>query len=706
MPCRNESRYIRHCLDSVLNNGFPLDQLEILVVDGESEDGTPAIVEEYARRHQCVRLLRNPQRIIPAGLNVGVRAARGAVIMRMDAHATYGPGYVEKCVAALGDHDADNVGGVWVVAPTQAGAVAQAIAITLSHYFGIGDAQYRLGAKRPVEADTVPFGCYRRNVFERIGYFDENLRRGEDMDFNRRLKAAGGRIVLVPDAVCYYHPRSTLSTFFRHNFWNGIWVFYPLRYGRVAFSLRHVVPGVFVLALIASLTAGLFWRPMHVTAALVAGVYLAVSFQQGLVLAWSRRAWYLAAVLPVTFAALHLAYGLGTVAGLISVLGRRSFWRGLGEVGATVEPESVSAEQQGTAPRPRVAGGGEMVSIVMPCRNEARSIRPCLDSVLNNGYPLDRLEILVMDGDSDDATPAIVQEYQQRYPSVRLVRNPKRIVPTAMNLGIREARGQVIMRMDAHATYAQGYIEKCVVALRTSGADNVGGVWRIAPTRPGPMADAIAVTLAHPFGIGDAQYRLGAKRPTEVDTVPFGCYRRDVFERIGYFDENLRRGQDMDFNHRLRAAGGRILLVPDVVCYYHPRSTLLTFLRHNLWNGIWVFYPMRFGRVAFSLRHLVPGVFVGVVLASVLGALVWPPLWGVTAAAGAIYVLASGVTSVLVARARRAWSLVIALPLAFAALHLAYGVGTLVGLARVIGRAEFWRVIFSQAREQAPVFER
>src|SRR3970282_1088309 len=105
------------------------------------------------------------------------------------------------------------------------------------------------------------------------------------------------------------------------------------------------------------------------------------------------------------------------------------------------------------------------------------------------------------------------------------------------------------------------------------------------------------------------------------------------------FDENLRRGQDMEFNLRLRAAGGRILLVPDVVCYYHPRSTLLTFLRHNLWNGIWVFYPMRFGRVAFSLRHLVPGVFVGVVLASVLGALVWPSLWAVTAATGAVYLL-------------------------------------------------------------------
>jgi len=707
MPCRNEARYIRQCLDSVLSNGFPLDRLEVLVVDGGSEDGTAAIVEEYARRHRCVRLLHNPRRIIPAGLNLGIRAARGDVIMRMDVHATYGPGYIERCVAALRDQSADNVGGVWVVAPTRSGVVAQAIAITLSHYFGIGDARYRLGIRRCIEADTVPFGCYRRDVFDRIGYFDENLRRGEDLEFNRRLKAAGGRILLVPDAVCYYHPRSTLLTFFRHNFWNGIWVFYPLRYGRVAFSLRHVIPGVFVAALLASLTAGVFWRPMLAVAGLVFGAYTAMSIQQGLLLAWTRRAWYLGAVLPVTFAALHLAYGLGTVAGLLGVLGRRSFWRGLGELGATLEPESSLPEHQSRHQSPGPGGGGqELVSIVMPCRNEERFIRQCLDSILANGYPLDRLEILVMDGDSDDGSRAIVQDYSRRYPCVRLLRNPKRIVPTAMNLGIRAARGQVIMRMDAHATYAAGYIEKCVAALRDPGVDNVGGVWLIAPTRPGPMAQAIAITLSHPFGIGDAQYRLGTQRPMEVDTVPFGCYRRDLFERIGYFDENLRRGQDMEFNLRLKAAGGRILLIPDVVCHYHPRSTLQTFLRHNFWNGIWVFYPMRFGRVAFSLRHLVPGAFVGLVLASVLGAVFWPPLWAVTAAAGALYLLLSGVTSLLVARARRAWRLVAALPVAFAALHLAYGIGTLAGLARVVGRGAFWRVLISASPGRAPVFER
>jgi glycosyltransferase involved in cell wall biosynthesis len=689
MPCRNEERYIRECLDSILGNGYPLDRLELLVVDGESEDNSRAIVREYAQRYACVRLLENPRRIIPAALNVGIRAARGGVIMRMDAHATYAPGYIRGCVAALHEHGADNVGGVWVISPKRATPMADAIGVSLSHLFGVGDAQYRLGAGFPMDVDTVPFGCYRRNVFERIGYFDENLRRGEDMDFNLRLKAAGGRILLLPDVVCYYHPRATLPTFVRHNFWNGIWVFYPLRYGRLAFSLRHVIPGLFVATVLASLAAALIWPAVWIVLALVAGSYLLLSTVESVIIARARRRWYLAWLLPIVFASLHLTYGIGSLVGLVRAVVRRGFWRMVtasGDVGQAGEsPPDMEARTLGE--------GTEAVTIIIPCRNEARYIRECLDSVLANGFPRERLEILVVDGESEDETRAIVAEYARRFPCVRLLRNPQRIVPTALNLGIRVARGQVIMRMDAHATYAGGYIERCVAALREHRADNVGGVWVISPKGSNPVAEAIAVTLSHPFGIGDAQYRLGVGRPMEVDTVPFGCYRRELFDRIGLFDENLRRGQDMEFNLRLRAAGGRILLVPGVVCHYHPRATLPTFLRHNFWNGVWVFYPMRFGRVAFTLRHVIPGLFVGLLLLTGATGVLWPRLWTVTLVTAGVYAMASLVSSLLVARARRRWYLGILLPVGFAALHLAYGMGTLVGVCRILGRREFWRRI-------------
>lgn len=353
-------------------------------------------------------------------------------------------------------------------------------------------------------------------------------------------------------------------------------------------------------------------------------------------------------------------------------------------------------------PQKPLLASRELVTIVMPCRNEARYIRECLDSVLANGYPLDCLEILVVDGESEDETRAIVAEYARRYLCVRLLSNPRRIVPSALNLGIRAGRGEVVMRMDVHATYAPGYIEKCVGGLREHGADNVGGVWVIAPTRRSPMSEAIAISLSHPFGIGDAQYRLGAGRPMEVDTVPFGCYRKELFDRIGYFDENLRRGQDMEFNRRLTAAGGRILLLPGVVCYYHPRSTLLSFLRHNFWNGIWVFYPLRYGRIAFSLRHLIPGLFVGLLLASLLGGIAWSPLWVVTGVAGAAYVFMSLASSLSVARARRRWHLGLLLPLAFGGLHLTYGMGTVLGFFQVMGRKEFWRRLLRETPVAVP----
>ena len=328
MPCRNERRHIRECLESVLGNGYPLDRLEILVVDGESEDGTRAIITEYAQRYACVRLLSNSRRIIPAALNLGIRAARGDVVMRMDAHATYAPGYIERCVAALNQSGADNVGGVWVVAPPRSeGMMAEAIAVTLSHRFGIGAARYRLGVDRPTDVDTAPFGCYRRELFDRIGLYDENLSRGEDMEFNLRLRAAGGRVLLVPNVVCYYHPRSTLSDFARHNFSNGIWVCYPLRYGRVAFSLRHLIPGLFVGILTGSLLANLYWSRAWVLTAVVVGTYAGAAAMASLLVAWRSRRWYLAPLLPVTFAALHLTYGTGTLVGLLGAAARGSFWR-------------------------------------------------------------------------------------------------------------------------------------------------------------------------------------------------------------------------------------------------------------------------------------------------------------------------------------------------------------------------------------------
>jgi glycosyltransferase involved in cell wall biosynthesis len=163
------------------------------------------------------------------------------------------------------------------------------------------------------------------------------------------------------------------------------------------------------------------------------------------------------------------------------------------------------------------------VSVVLPCRNEAAYLGPCLDSILESRYPAGRLEILVVDGASDDGTREIAREYAERHPGVRVLDNPARIVPAALNIGIRAATGEVIARMDAHAVYPRDYLPRLVEALLESGADNVGGVLVTLPADQTPGARANAVALAHPLGVGNSYFRVGTAARRWVDTVPYGC---------------------------------------------------------------------------------------------------------------------------------------------------------------------------------------
>lgn len=201
------------------------------------------------------------------------------------------------------------------------------------------------------------------------------------------------------------------------------------------------------------------------------------------------------------------------------------------------------------------------VTVIVPCRNEERYIRGCLDSLIANDYPKDRLEILIVEGMSDDSTPTIVEEYAASYSFIRVIANPRRIKPTALNLGVQQSRGDVIMIADAHSFYPVDYISSNVKYLLDSGADNVGGVGRILPARQTKIAQTISLVLSHPFGSGNAYVKTGSSKPRWTDAVAFGCYRREIFQRIGMFREELVRSSDLDFNNRIRRAGGKILLV-------------------------------------------------------------------------------------------------------------------------------------------------
>ncbi len=319
-----------------------------------------------------------------------------------------------------------------------------------------------------------------------------------------------------------------------------------------------------------------------------------------------------------------------------------------------------------------------LVSVIVPCRNEAGWIRRCLESIAAGDYPRDRMEVLVVDGMSDDGTRAKIEEFSAQQPFVRLLDNRKKITPAALNVGIAEAKGDVILRIDAHYEYPPDYVSRLVGWLGQSGADNVGGIVVMEPADGGAVARAIAVAVCHPFGVGNAYYRIGVSEPRWVDTVPFGCYRKEVFDRIGVFDEEMVRNQDIEFNRRLVRHGGRILLVPDVVLHGHARASLGKLCRMYYQYGYFNPLVIWKSRSRVTARQLVTPVFAASLLvAAVLSP--WVPLVRWLLAAIVIAYSVPLLWFSAAAAVRRGWRCGLALLVIFPALHLSHGLGFLRG---------------------------
>jgi glycosyltransferase involved in cell wall biosynthesis len=319
------------------------------------------------------------------------------------------------------------------------------------------------------------------------------------------------------------------------------------------------------------------------------------------------------------------------------------------------------------------------VSIIVPCRNEVKFIAKFLDSLLANDYPKTSLDVLIVDGMSDDGTRDIIQSYSEQYVFIKLLDNKDKITPVALNIGIKAAKGEIIMRMDVHAEFPARYISGLVAALVESKADNVGGVCITLPAKNTMVGKAIAIAMAHPFGVGNSHFRIGVTKPRWVDTVPFGCYRKTVFDRIGLFDEDLVRNQDDELNLRLIKHGGRILLVPHIVSHYYARDSLL-----KLWHMFFqygYFKPLVARKIGaiLTVRQLVPGAFVFGLVALMLLA-PWSDLAlflvGVLLLTYVAVNICTAAITVVRTQSKSAW----ALPLVFPVLHFSYGLGSLKGV--------------------------
>jgi len=324
------------------------------------------------------------------------------------------------------------------------------------------------------------------------------------------------------------------------------------------------------------------------------------------------------------------------------------------------------------------------VSIIIPCRNEEKYIGKCLDSVISQDFPKENLEVLAVNGASADKTKEIVQSYAAKYPFIKLLENPKKYTSFGLNIGLKASRGAVILRMDSHAGYEKDYISKCVKYLQESDADNVGGVIETLPSKDTISAKAIALVLSHPFGAAGSHFRVGSDAPRFVDTVFCGCYKREVFDKIGFFNENLIRSQDIEFNKRLKDAGGRILLVPEIKACYYPQATLGNFLKHNFLDGTWTIYPLKFGIRIFSWRHLIPLAFISVLLISGILGIFLSFSSNLFFFILGIYFLASIIFSLQIIIKEKYPKLFVILPVAFASRHFGYGLGSLFGLIKIL----------------------
>jgi glycosyltransferase involved in cell wall biosynthesis len=331
------------------------------------------------------------------------------------------------------------------------------------------------------------------------------------------------------------------------------------------------------------------------------------------------------------------------------------------------------------------------VSVVIPCRNERAYIKGCIDSFLGCDYPPDKVEVIVADGISNDGTREIVEEYSRRYSNVKLVDNLDRTFPAAINAGIRHSSGDVIVISSAHSFCDSKFVSTCLRYQNQSGADNVGGAVKIEPGADTNLARAIAMALGSRFGSGNAYVKTGSDEPIWADTAAFGCYRRELFDRIGYFDERLLGSSDMDFNRRVLGAGGRILLVPEIVIKYFADATPGAFWRHNFADGVWASYVLKFGRRAFSLRHWIPLMFVASLIGSAALSFVWHSfLWAFLGIGGAYVATDLGASAAIAIRERET-KYVLLLPWVFAIRHLAHGLGALLGLCLVAVPGAHWK---------------
>jgi len=325
-----------------------------------------------------------------------------------------------------------------------------------------------------------------------------------------------------------------------------------------------------------------------------------------------------------------------------------------------------------------------LVSVIVPCYNEEKFIPSLMGCILSQDYPAEKLEIFFIDGMSNDATRELVEKYRSDKPDIHLLLNKQRFVPFALNLGIKNCHGEVIIRMDAHSQYPVNYISTLVRYLLELNADNVGGVWITKPANCSLKALAIAGALSSVFGVGNSYFRIGSSEIRKADTVPYGCFRRGIFDKIGLFDQELLRNQDDEFNARILENGGTIYLIPEVTITYHARPDLTSLIKMFYQYGFFKPLVNIKLRQPATIRQFIPPLFVLFLLFGWTGFLVAPAGGLVFLAGLCLYLLGDLFFTFKGMVDGRRFLLLFYMPWIFFLVHVAYGWGYLAGTIKFV----------------------
>lgn len=325
-PIYNEEKYIGSFLDSILQQDYPKDDLEILLVDGMSKDNTRKVISEYSAKYPCLRLVDNPQQTVPYAMNNGIKSAKGDIIIRLDAHAEYPSNYFSVLIKKLNELDgADNVGGVCITLPCNDTSVAVSIAECLSNKFGMGNSYFRVGAKGVMSVDTVPFGCFRKTLFDKIGLYDTDMVRNQDDELNGRIIKNGGKIYLLPDVEIKYFARDKISKVRKMFYQYGLYK--PLgnkKLGAPA-TIRQFFPLLFVLFLVIGLIVSLLFPIILPIYLGVIVLHLLIGVVEGLKSAKKTGCTECTFIMPYIFLNMHICYGLGYLKGLYNLAFHKNF---------------------------------------------------------------------------------------------------------------------------------------------------------------------------------------------------------------------------------------------------------------------------------------------------------------------------------------------------------------------------------------------